>query len=224
MKIVMNRYAPVAALLVCCCLPLAACGTERPGTQTAGDRSGGGSSARDETGDDGEETLPDATSDDQGTGPDTTTDDQGALPDYTTDDQGTGPDTTSDDQGALPDTTTDDQGDGRFAGDMTADGKRVPAEGPHRWFPMLREFRSYLGAGVPKADAGVAAHVTGVHVRVPEGTDRRVAVVNVDYGVWEQAGVDRTARVFARWRLSVYGDHGRVQVLGSGKTTAEVDW
>ncbi|MEH0557223.1 MULTISPECIES: hypothetical protein [unclassified Streptomyces] len=224
MKIVTTRYAAIAALLACCCLPLTACGTERAGTHAAGSQSGGGSSAGDETSDDGGENLPDTTSDDQGSGPDTTTDDQGALPDTTSDDQGTLPDTTSDDQGALPDTTSDDQGDGRFAGDMTADNKRVPTEGPHRWFPMLREFRSYLGAGLPKEDAAVAAHVTGVHVRVPAGTDRRVAVVNVDYGVWEQAGVDRTARVFARWRLAVYGDHGRVQVLGSGKTTAEVDW
>ncbi|MDX3307529.1 hypothetical protein ACWGH3_21740 [Streptomyces sp. NPDC054884] len=213
MKFVKNRYAPVAALLVCCCLPLAACGTERPGTQAAGSQSAGGSSARDETGDDGEENLPDTTSDDQGSGPDTTTDDQGTLPD-----------TTSDDQGALPDTTTDDQGDGRFPGDMTADNKRVPTEGPHRWFPMLREFRAFLGAGVPKADAAVAAHVKGVHVRVPPGSDRRVAVVNVDYSVWDQAEIDRTARVFARWRTSVYGDHGRVQVLGLWKTIAELDW
>ncbi|MER6560239.1 hypothetical protein ABT300_21395 [Streptomyces sp. NPDC001027] len=213
MKIVTTRYAAVAALLACCCLPLTACGTERAGTHAAGSQSAGGSSAGDETSDDGEETLPDTTSDDQGSGPDTTTDDQGALPD-----------TTTDDQGALPGTTTDDQGDGRFAGDTTADGKRVPTQGPHRWFPMLREFRAFLGAGLPTADAAVAAHVTGVHVRVPAGSDRRVAVVLVDYGVWEQADVDRTAQVFARWRLAVYGDHGHVQVLGSGKTSAEVDW
>ncbi|MDX5566305.1 hypothetical protein PYK79_27300 [Streptomyces sp. ID05-04B] len=213
MKFVRNRYAPVAALLVCCCLPVAACGTERPGTQAAGAQSAGGSSARDETSDDGEENLPDTTSDDQGSGPDTTTDDQGTLPD-----------TTSDDQGTLPDTTTDDQGDAPPVGDTTDDGGSVPTEGPHRWFPMLREFRAYLASSVPKADAAVAAHVTGVHVRVPAGQVRSVAVVHVDYGVWEQAGADRTAEVFARWRLSVYGDHGHVQVLGPGKTTADADW
>ncbi|MFF1542613.1 hypothetical protein [Streptomyces sp. NPDC058291] len=28
---IMTRYAPAAALLVRCCLPLAACGTEHPG-------------------------------------------------------------------------------------------------------------------------------------------------------------------------------------------------
>ncbi|MEH0546100.1 hypothetical protein QA802_24410 [Streptomyces sp. B21-105] len=208
MKFVMNRYTPVAALLVCCCLPLAACGTERPGTQAAGtqgagDRSGGGSSessAGDETSDDGEETLPD-----------TTTDDQGTLPDTTTDDQGTGPDTTTDDQGTGADNTTDD-------------GGGVPAEGPHRWFPMLREFRAYLASSVPEADAAVSAHVTSVQIRVPADSARSVAVVHVDYGLWEQAGADRTARVFARWRLSVYGDHGHVQVLGPAKTTAEANW
>ncbi|MGQ4363755.1 hypothetical protein [Streptomyces sp. SAS_272] len=224
MKFVKNRYASVAALLVCCCLPLAACGTERPGTQAAGAQSGGGSSGKDETSDDGEENLPDTTSDDQGDGRDTTSDDQGALPDTTSDDQGTGPDTTSDDQGTLPDTTTDDQGEGPPAGDTTDDGGGVPTAGPHRWFPMLREFRAYLASSVPKADAAVAAHVTGVQVRMPADGARSVAVVHVDYGVWEQAGADRTARLFARWRLSVYGDHGRVQVLGPGKTTAEAHW
>ncbi|MDQ0959895.1 cytoskeletal protein RodZ [Streptomyces sp. B4I13] len=243
MKFVKNRYAPVAALFVCCCLPLAACGTERPGTQTAGtqaagDRSGGGSSgssAGDETSDDGEETLPDTTSDDQGTGPDTTTDDQGTLPDTTTDDQGTLPDTTSDDQGTGldtttddqgtgPDTTSDDQGDAPPVGDTTDDAGSVPTEGPHRWFPMLREFRAYLASSVPEADAAVSAHVTSVQVRVPAGSARSVAVVHVDYGLWEQAGADRTARIFARWRLSVYGDHGHVRVLGPAKTTAEANW
>jgi hypothetical protein len=226
MKIVTTRYSAIAVLLACCCLPLAACGTERAGTHAAGSQSGGGSSARDETSDDGGENLPDTTSDDQGSGPDTTTDDQGTLPDTTSDDQGELPDTTSEDQGtgAGPGTTTDDQGDGRFPGDTTADNKRVPTEGPHRWFPMLREFRAFLGAGVPEADAAVAAHVKGVHVRVPPGSDRRVAVVNVDYSVWDQAEIDRTARVFARWRTSVYGDHGRVQVLGLWKMVAELDW
>ncbi|WP_328476351.1 hypothetical protein OHS71_02635 [Streptomyces sp. NBC_00377] len=228
----MTRHAPVAVLLACCCLPLTACGTERPGTHAAAP--GPESSAADETSDDGQADLPDTTSDDQGTLPDTTSDDQGTLPDTTSDDQGSLPDTTSDDQGTLPDTTSDDQGtlpdtttdDQGSLPDTTTDdtGDDVPVDGPHRWFPMLREFRAYLAASVPRADAAIAAHVTSVHIRVPAGSARSVAVVRVDYGVSEQERADRTASVFARWRSSVYGDHGHVEVLGPAKTTAVKDW
>ncbi|MEU0673785.1 hypothetical protein ABZ330_12985 [Streptomyces sp. NPDC006172] len=251
---IMTRYAPVAALLACCCLPLTACGTERPGTHTAATAGSGaaaatggsGASAADLTSDDGQEELPDTTSDDQGTLPDTTSDDQGTLPDTTSDDQGTLPDTTSDDQGTLPDPTSDDQGtlpdttsddqgtlpdtttdrdaDDLPEGDTTDDDGGVPTSGPHRWYPMLREFRAYLTSGAAKADAEVAAHVTSVHVRVPAGGARSVAVVRVDYGVGEQTQADRTAEAFARWRRSLYGDHGHVEVLGPAKTTADKDW
>lgn len=199
MKKIMTRYASVAVLLACCGLPLTACGTEHPGTQAAA-TAGQGSSAMDETSDDNQENLPDTTSDDQGTLPDTTSDDQGTLPD-----------TTSDDQGSLPDTTTDD-------------GASAPTSGPNRWFPMLREFRAYLASSVPEADAALAAHVTSVRIRVPAGSARSEAVVRVDYGVGEEREADRTAAVFARWRSSVYGDHGHVDVLGPAKTTAAKDW
>ncbi|MER6416011.1 hypothetical protein ABT273_34000 [Streptomyces humidus] len=200
MKKVTTRYAPtVAVVLACCCLPLTACGTEHPGARAAA-TAGPGASAADGTSDDGREDLPDTTSDDQGTLPDTTSDDQGTLPD-----------TTSDDQGTLPDTTSDDNGS-------------APANGPNRWFPMLREFRAYLATSVTKADAALAAHVTSVRIRVPVGSARSEAVVRVDYGVAEQAEADRTAGVFAHWRRSVYGDHGHVDVLGPAKTTAEKDW
>ncbi|WP_069770712.1 hypothetical protein [Streptomyces sp. LUP30] len=199
MKKIMTRYASVAVLLACCGLPLTACGTEHPGTQAAA-TAGQGSSAMDETSDDNQENLPDTTSDDQGTLPDTTSDDQGTLPD-----------TTSDDQGSLPDTTTDD-------------GASVPTSGPNRWFPMLREFRAYLASSVPKADAALAAHVTSVRIRVPAGSARSEAVVRVDYGVGEEREADRTAAAFARWRSSLYGDHGHVDVLGPAKVTAAKDW
>lgn len=229
---IMTRYAPVAALLACCCLPLTACGTERPGAHTAATAGSGaaaatggsGASATDGTSDDGQEELPDTTTDDQGSLPDTTSDDQGTLPDTTSDDQGTLPDTTSDDQGTYPDTTTDRDVDDPPVGDTTDDGGGVPASGPHRWYPMLREFRAYLASGVAKADAAVSAHVTSVRVRVPAGSARSVAVVRVDYGVGEQEEADRTAEAFAHWRRSLYGDHGHVEVLGPAKTTAEKDW
>ncbi|MCQ9129605.1 hypothetical protein [Streptomyces hilarionis] len=199
MKKTMMRRASAALLLACCCLPLTACGTEHPGAR-AGAGAGQGSSTTDGTSDD-----------DQGSLPDTTTDDQGTLPDTTTDDQGTLPDTTSDDQGTLPDTTTDDQGS-------------EPANGPHRWFPMLREFRAYLATDASAADSAIASHVTSVRVRVPAGGARSEAVVRVDYGVGEEERADRAAAVFAHWREAVYGDHGHVEVLGPAKTTAEKNW
>ncbi|MDX2679023.1 hypothetical protein [Streptomyces soliscabiei] len=207
----MTRYAPVAVVLALCCLPLTACGTQQAGERTAA-TSGPGSSARDETSDD-QGSLPDETTDDgQSNLPDETSDDQGSLPDTTSDDQGSLPDTTSDDQGSLPDETSDDQG--------TDD----PASGPHRWFPMLREFRAYLTTDGPKADAALASHVTSVHIRVPADSARSVAVVRVDFGVGEQDSADRTAKVFGDWRRALYGDHGHVEVLGPAKTTAERNW
>lgn len=133
---------------------------------------------------------------------DETSDDQGSLPDETTDDG----------QSNLPDETSDDQG--------TDD----PASGPHRWFPMLREFRAYLTKDAPKADAALASHVTSVHIRVPADSARSVAVVRVDFGVGEQDSADRTAKVFGDWRRALYGDHGHVEVLGPAKTTAERNW
>jgi hypothetical protein len=193
-----NRCIRVAAALVCCCLPLVSCGTEHAGGRAVA-ASGPGSSATDETSDD--QTLPDTTTDDQ------------TLPDTTTDDQ------------TLPDTTSDDQQDpGPPPGDTTDDDGGVPTAGPNRWFPMLREFRAYLTTKAPKADAPIAAHVTSVYTRTPPGSARTVSVVHVDYGVTEQKDADRTAEVFARWRRSVYGDHGHVDVLGPAKTNAGQDW
>jgi hypothetical protein len=209
----MTRYAPAAVVLAFCCLPLTACGTQHAGERTAA-TSGPGSSATDETSDD-QGSLPDETTDDgQSNLPDETSDDQGSLPDETTDDgQSNLPDETSDDgQSNLPDETSDDQG--------TDD----PASGPHRWFPMLSEFRAYLTTDAPKADAALASHVTSVHIRVPADSARSVAVVRVDFGVGEQDSADRTAKVFGDWRRALYGDHGHVEVLGPAKTTAERNW
>ncbi|MFI5796398.1 hypothetical protein [Streptomyces sp. NPDC051677] len=210
-----TRYAPVAVVLAFCCLPLTACGTQQAGARSTV-TSGPGSSTTDETSDDSESELPDQT-----------TDDQSSLPDETSDDQGSSlPDETSDDQGSLPDTTTDDQQDtdDPALGDTTEDGGDVPVSGPHRWFPMLREFRAYLTTDAPKADAFLAAHVTSVNVRVPADSARSVAVVRVDYGVGEQESADRTAKAFADWRRAGYADHGHVDVLGPAKTTAERNW
>ncbi|MER6121309.1 hypothetical protein ABT173_01130 [Streptomyces sp. NPDC001795] len=187
---IMTRYAPVAAALVCCCLPLAACGTKHAGVQAAA-TPGPGTSATDETSDDRQ--VPDTTSDDQ--------------------------------QENLPDTTSDDQLDpGPPMGDTTDDDGGVPTAGPHRWFPMLREFRAYLTTNAPKADAAIATHVTSAYLRTLADSARSMSVVRVDYGVGEQEDADRTAKVFARWRHSVYGDHGHVDVLGPAKTNAEQDW
>ncbi|WP_030199899.1 hypothetical protein [Streptomyces sp. NRRL S-87] len=235
------RFVRAAAALACGCLALTACGTVHTGTR-AGAPPGAGPAASPAAGQDCRRGLPDTTSDDQGTGPDTTSDDQGTLPDLTSDDQGTlpdetsddqgtlpdltsddqntGPDLTSDDQGGLPDTTTDDQGPGAGA----ADGACVPATGPYRWFPMLREFRAHLASHPATAGPGTGSHVESVDIRTRPADGRAEAVVRVDYGAGEQEGADRTARAFAEWRRSGYGDHGHVRVLGPAKTTAELDW
>ncbi|WP_432135921.1 MULTISPECIES: hypothetical protein [unclassified Streptomyces] len=236
-----HRLSVVAALAGCCCV-LVSCGTQRAGdaataaptagpclTDTTSDDQG---ELPDTTSDDQGE-LPDETSDDQGELPDTTSDDQGELPDTTSDDQGELPDTTSDDQGELPDTTSDDQGElpdettddsDDFTDETTDDAGGVPTSGPNCWYPMLREFRAYLTADAPNADAALAAHVTGVRVRVPAGGARTESVVRVDFGAGEEGLADRTAAAFARWRGSVYGDRGHVEVLGPAKTTAGLDW
>ncbi|WP_190130202.1 hypothetical protein [Streptomyces mashuensis] len=194
------RWVAVVAVAVCGCIPLAACGTERAGTP------GTAASAPDGTSDDQHTNLPDTTSDDQHTD----------LPDTTSDDQHTD----------LPDTTSDDHPDpdGPPMGDTADDDGGVPTAGPHRWFPMLQEFRTHLTTKAPKPDAAVAPHVTRVYVRTPAGTDRVEAVVRVDYGVGEQEDADRTAKAFTQWRRTVYGDHGHVRVLGPAKTTAEQTW
>ncbi|MFF7190643.1 hypothetical protein ACFZAR_36750 [Streptomyces sp. NPDC008222] len=197
MKITIRRI-PVVAALVCFCLPLVSCGTEHTGARAVG-ASGPGSSTADETSDD--QSLPDTTTDDQ------------SLPDETSDDQ------------TLPGTTSDDQQDpGPPMGDTTDDDGGVPTAGPHRWFPMLREFRAYLTTNAPEADAAIATHVTSVYIRTPAGSTRAMAVVRVDYGVMEQEDADHTAKVFAHWRDSPYGDHGHVDVLGPAKTNAQQDW
>ncbi|MFI0812404.1 hypothetical protein [Streptomyces echinatus] len=245
MKTRMRRYA-VAALLVGCC-SLVSCGTQgadaarsapsAPRTASAADGECFVEDAPQATEDDqgssdttsDDQGLPDTTSDDQGL-PDTTSDDQ-ELPDTTSDDQAL-PDTTSDDYQELPDTTTDDQelpdttsdDQGPPEGDTTEDGVGVPDAGPHRWFSMTRDFRGYLKSGVPKADAAIAAHVERVCVRMPEAGGRTKAYVWADYGVWDDAQLDRVVRVFARWRLSGYGDHGHVTVLAPAKMTAEGSW
>ncbi|MEU6216616.1 hypothetical protein ABZ845_03705 [Streptomyces sp. NPDC047022] len=66
--------------------------------------------------------------------------------------------------------------------------------------------------------------MTSVYTRTPAGSARGVSVVRADYGVMEQEDADRTAKAFAQWRRSEYGDHGHVDVLGPAKTTAEQDW
>ncbi len=239
----MRRYA-VAALLTGCCA-LVSCGTERADAAraassaprpSAADRECFVEEAPQNTDDD--QGLPDTTSDDQGL-PDTTSDDQ-ELPDTTSDDQEL-PDTTSDDQGlpgttsddqGLPDTTSDDQelpdttsdDQGPSVGDTTQDDGGVPDVGPHRWYSMTRDFRAYLKTSAPKADAAVAAHVERVCVRMPESGARTEADVWVDYGVWDDDKLNRAARVFARWRHSVYGDHGHVTVLAPAKMIAERSW
>ncbi|MFF7749722.1 hypothetical protein ACFZCP_10780 [Streptomyces sp. NPDC007971] len=232
-----TRGRLVAALLVGCCA-LVSCGTHRAGAAKAGSPAPRPSAvdtacaverpSQDTDDDQGE--LPDTTSDDQGL-PDTTSDDQGELPDTTSDDQGELPDTTSDDQG-LPDTTSDDQGlpdtttddQGPAADGTTEDGAGVPEAGPHRWFPMTREFRAYLAAGVSKGDVAIAAHVSRVCVRTPDDSGRTEADVWVDYGVWQDGERNRAAGAFARWRRSVYGGHGHVTVLAPAKMTTERDW
>ncbi|WEO99807.1 hypothetical protein A6P39_040420 [Streptomyces sp. FXJ1.172] len=172
------RYIPVAAALVCCCLPMVSCGTQHAGARAVA-TSGPGQSAAD------------GTSDDQ----------------------------------TLPDTTSDDQQDpGPPVGDTTDDTGGVPTAGPYRWFPMLRGFRAYLTTDARKGDAAIAVRVTSVYTRTPAGSARSMSLVRVDYGVMEREDVDRTAQVFARWRRSVYGDHGHVDVLGLGKMNAEQDW
>ncbi|KOX02906.1 hypothetical protein [Streptomyces sp. NRRL B-3648] len=221
---VRKRHLPVAVALVLCSV-LTSCGTERTSGPAAGAPTAG-SSATEATGDD---QCPgtDTTDDDQQI-PDTTSDDQGGGgPDLTSDDQGDGgPDLTSDDQGdGGPDLTSDDQGDG--GPDLTSDDPGAPCgatAGPHRWFSMTRDFRTYLKGDGRKVDAAMAGHVLSVHVRNPEGTARTEAWVQVTYGVMEEDDADRAAKVFARWRSSVYGDHGHVSVTGPAKTDAESDW
>ncbi|MFF9817951.1 hypothetical protein [Streptomyces sp. NPDC014006] len=237
MNIHMRRLA-VAAALVCCCT-LTSCGTERAGepaaaapptASPASPRPSASDTSCDvsvpeNTDEEGGQTLPDATSDDQGgqTLPDTTSDDQGGqtLPDTTSDDQGgqTLPDTTSDDQGGqtLPDTTSDDQGPPPVDTEEDADLSE-------RWYSMTREFVAYLRTAAPKADAALAAHVHSVGVCTTQGGARTLARVRVDYDVWEDGPLNRTAQVFAHWRQSLYGDHGHVEVLAPAKMTAERDW
>jgi hypothetical protein len=168
---------------------------------------------------DGGTDLPDTTSDDQGELPDTTSDDQGELPDTTSDDQGELPDTTSDDQGGqdLPDTTSDDQGPPPVDTEEDADLS-------DRWYSMTREFVGYLRGSAAKGDAALAAHVHSVSVCTTEGGARTLARVRAEYDVGQDEPLRRTARVFAHWRQSLYGDHGHVEVLAPAKMTAEQDW
>ncbi|MET9446598.1 hypothetical protein [Streptomyces cinerochromogenes] len=250
MKTRTSRYV-VAALLVGCCT-LVSCGSEHADAGRGGPSAPRWSTADEEcaykeapdTTDDDGEPIPDSTADDDGIPdvtsdddefPDTTSDDQ-EIPDTTSDDQEI-PDTTSDDQEIrdttsddqeLPDYTSDDQGppvDGTTddTTDETTDDGGVPDAGPHRWFSMTRDFRAYLKGSASKKDAAVAAHVEKVCVRMP-GDGRTAASVWVDYGVWEDDGLQHAAEVFARWRKSVYGDHGHVAVLAPAKMTADRDW
>ncbi|GAA3133915.1 hypothetical protein GCM10010521_19630 [Streptomyces rameus] len=103
----------------------------------------------------------------------------------------------------------------------------TPAPGssrPHREDSPLHAFRAYLTTKAPKADAAIAPHVTSVSTRTATADARSVAVVHVDYGVWEDAELGRTAKAFAQWRRTAYGDHGHVDVLAPAKMTAEQDW
>ncbi|MFI9721978.1 hypothetical protein ACIHFE_20335 [Streptomyces sp. NPDC052396] len=205
----MTRYAALATALVCCCLPLTACGTEHAGAgEQAAATPGPRTSATHETDQTDESDQTDGTDGTDGT------------------DETYGTDETSDDhQENLPDTTDErPDPDGPPRDNTEDDDGAVPTAGPHRWFPMRREFRAYLGAHAPKADAAIASHVRSVYTRTPAGSARLVAVVRVDYGITQQDDADRTARVFARWRRSLYGDHGHVEVYGPAKTDAQQDW
>ena len=88
----------------------------------------------------------------------------------------------------------------------------------------LREFRAYLRRDAPKGDAALASHVLGVRVRTAAGSGRSLATVKVDFGVWDDEQLERTAKVFAHWHRSVYGGHGRVRVLAPAKMDDERDW
>lgn len=205
----MRRHL-VAALLVGCCA-LVSCGTQRVGA--AQEKSPVPQSSTVDKACD-VEGVPESTDDDQEL-PDTTTDDQGPA------DQGSA-DTTSDDQQELPDTTTDDQG--APPGDTAEDGGGAPEAGPHRWFSMTREFRAYLTTNAPKGGAAIAAHVTRVCIRTPDDSGRTEADVWVDYGVWQDRELGNAAKAFARWRQSVYGDHGHVTALAPAKMDADLSW
>ncbi|MYX96079.1 hypothetical protein GT045_14965 [Streptomyces sp. SID486] len=220
-----TRHLPVLVVLALCC-SLASCGTLHADASAGASATGGATAGCHQ---------PDVpTEEDYGDLPDTTDDDPGGLPDMTTDDDPQElPDaTTDDDPGELPDTTTDD--DAQELPDTTSDDYRelpdttsdTPADtGAPCWFPMRREFRAFLVAdGGTAADAAVAPHVESVYVRTSAPGGRTESVVRVDYGVGEQDGADRTARGFARWRNSDYGDHGHVKVLGPAKTVAERSW
>ncbi|MEU3839666.1 hypothetical protein AB0E88_06480 [Streptomyces sp. NPDC028635] len=206
------RRLAVAAALACCCA-LTSCGTERAGGPAAAAAPASPRPSISDTSCDPQvpENTDENTDEESGqTLPDTTSDDQGGqtLPDTTSDDQGgqTLPDTTSDDQGPPPVDTEED-------GDLS-----------DRWYSMTREFLAYLRTDAPKADAALAAHVHSASVCTTQGGARTLARVRADYDVGQQEPLDRTARVFARWRKSLYGDHGHVQVLAPAKMTAELDW
>ncbi|GAA0900807.1 hypothetical protein [Streptomyces thermoalcalitolerans] len=57
-----------------------------------------------------------------------------------------------------------------------------------------------------------------------EGGARTLARVRVDFAVREGESVDRTARVFARRRQSLCGDHGHAEALAPAEMSAELDW
>jgi hypothetical protein len=206
MDIQMRRLA-VAVALVCCALT--SCGTQRAGEPaSAGPPVSPRPSA---SGAPCDVQTPENTDEDTGpyTGPDTD-EDAGTY---------TGPDTDEDATGTdLPDTTSEDQG-GRTPVDTEED-----ADLSDRWYSMTGDFRAYLDASASKEDRALAARLESVSVCTTEGGARTLARVRASFEVDESDAVDRTAAVFARWRGSVYGDHGHVEVLAPAKMTAEKDW
>ncbi|MFE5217342.1 MULTISPECIES: hypothetical protein [unclassified Streptomyces] len=113
-----------------------------------------------------------------------------------------------------------DHPEARGTGGPTGTAAGTPAPG----VPALRAFRTYLRTKGPKADAAIASHVLSVRVHDAGSGARTRATVEVDYGVWDDERLDRTAEVFAHWRRSVYGGHGHVRVLAPAKMDAERDW
>jgi hypothetical protein len=218
MDIQMRRLA-VAVALVCCALT--SCGTQRAGEPaSAGPPVSPRPSA---SGAPCDVQAPENTDEDTGpyTGPDTDEDPGTYTGPDTDEDAGTytGPDTDEDATGTdLPDTTSEDQG-GRTPVDTEED-----ADLSDRWYSMTGDFRAYLDASASKEDRALAARLESVSVCTTEGGARTLARVRASFEVDESDAVDRTAAVFARWRGSVYGDHGHVEVLAPAKMTAEKDW
>ncbi|MFC7914279.1 hypothetical protein [Streptomyces sp. NPDC057386] len=218
----MRRLAVAAALLCCCALT--SCGTERAdGRAGAGDGGGAVTAAsptapRPSASASGASGASGASCDVSAPGSADETSEGGAeLPDATSEDSAELPDTTSEDATDLPDTTS--EGHGPTPVDTEED-----ADLSDRWYSMTGDFTTYLKSSPSKADAALAGRVRSASVCTTQGGARTLARVRVDLDVREDEPLNRTARVFARWRQSQYGDHGHVEVLAPARMSAELDW